>query len=248
MKKVIFIMLLVIPILLQSQQSEYSRDLYCFELQVEGLNNWDKGDYLVRSLEKMDLIIFGSFDIENQQVYALLKDKSQMPNIINYIDNAINGYKLISYKEEVMTDDLFLKIYELRNGVGEGDIVQREPVYIQLGPKNELSKELYDRAKTIWSQKYQKEQKINGKIDFADKGRINEYYRAIFEIDKQVDAQMLEEIHNALKESEKITDVNRCGDGCFEIYAYEEIYPKYVEDIILQYGVNISERSLIEKK
>ena len=85
-------------------------DLYCFELQVEGLNNWDKGDYLVRSLEKMDLIIFGSFDIENQQVYALLKDKSQMPNIINYIDNAINGYKLISYKEEVMTDDLFLKI------------------------------------------------------------------------------------------------------------------------------------------
>lgn len=248
MKKTIFIVLLVIPILLQSQQSEYSRDLYCFELQVEGLNNWDKGDYLVRSLEKMDLIIFGSFDIENQQVYALLKDKSQMPNIINYIDNAINGYKLISYKEEVMTDDLFLKIYELRNGVGEGDIVQREPVYIQLGPKNELSKELYDRAKMIWSQKYQKEQKINGEIDFADKGRINEYYRAIFELDKQVDAQMLEEIHNALKESEKITDVNRCGDGCFEIYAYEEIYPEYVEDIILQYGVNISERSLIEKK
>jgi len=247
MKKVIFIMLLVIPILLQSQQSEYSRDLYCFELQVEGLNNWDKGDYLVRSLEKMDLIIFGSFDIENQQVYALLKDKSQMPNIINYIDNAINGYKLISYKEEVMTDDLFLKIYELRNGVGEGDIVQREPVYIQLGPKNELSKELYDRAKTIWSQKYQKEQKINGKIDFADKGRINEYYRAIFEIDKQVDAQMLEEIHNALKESEKITDVNRCGDGCFEIYAYEELFPEDVNTVLSHYGVGINNNSLILK-
>ena len=100
----------------------------------------------------------------------------------------------------------------------------------------------------IWSQKYQKEQKIIGKIDFADKGRINEYYRARFELDKQVDTQMLEEIHNALKESEKITDVNRCGDGCFEIYAYEEIYPEYVEDIISQYGVNINERSLKEKK
>ncbi len=248
MKKLIFFLLLIMPVIAQSQQSEYNKDLYCYELQVDGLNDWGKGDYLVRSLEKMNLIIFGAFAIESQQVYILLKDKSQMSNISNYIDNALNGYKLIGYKEDALTDDLFLKIYELRNGVGEGDIGHKEPTYIQLGPNNELSIKLYDRAKMIWSQKYKNEQKINGKIDFANKGRLNEYYRAIFELDKQVEAQMLDEIHNALKESEKITDVNRCGDMCFEIYSYEEIYPEYVEDIILPYGVNISERSLTEEK
>jgi len=248
MKKVIFIMLLIMPMIVQSQQSENNRNLYCYELRVEGLNDWGRGDYLVRSLEKMDLVVFGSFSLDSQQVYLLLSDKNQMSNISTYIDNALNGYKLRQYEEVPLSEELFLKVYELRNGVEESEISKSKPEYIQLGPKTEISNTLYKEAIRIWEKQYEGEQREVGYEDFANRGMQNEYYIVKFEIDKPVDKQKINDIYIALKESDKITDVNVCGEGCYEIYSYEEIYPEYVEDIISQYGVNINERSLKEKK
>ncbi len=248
MKKVFTILILLLPLITNAQNTDFLNTLFCYEIKVDGVADRNKADYLVRSLEKQNLIIFGAYSVYRQKGYLLLSDKYQLSNITTFTNYALNDYKLIEYNEVPLTEDLFLEIYEMRNEVNSYDKSKKAPEYIQLGPNNELSVKLYDRAKMIWSQKYTNEQMINGKIDFANKGRLNEYYRAIFELDKQVDAQMLEEIHNALKESDKITDVNRCGDVCFEIYSYEEIYPEYVENIILQYGVNISERSLTEEK
>jgi len=248
MKRLIFIFVLIIPLISSGQQSNIMDKMSCYDLQVDGINSWERGDYLVRSLEKMNLIIFGSFSLESQRVYILLSDKNQLSNIVTYIENAINGYKLMDYREVPMTEDIFLEMYEQRRGVGKDEISQREPEYIPLGPKEEISKQLYEEAKRIWESRYRGNTIKRGEVDFSQRGMQQEYYKVVFEIDRQVDEQMLDEIHNALKESEKITDVNRCGEGCFEIYSYEEIVPEYVSEILSKYGVDINTRSLIGKK
>jgi hypothetical protein len=245
MKRLIFILTLIIPLIISGQQSNIMDKMSCYELQVAGINSWERGDYLVRSLEKMNLIIFGSFSLASQQVYILLSDKNQLSNIVTYVENAINGYKLLDYREIPMTEDIFLEIYEQRRGLVKDEISQSKPEYIQLGAKEVISKQLYEEAIRIWESRYSGNTIKRGAVDFSQRSMQQEYYKVVFEIDKQVDEQMLDEIHNALKESEKITDVNRCGEGCFEIYSYEEIVPEYVSEIISKYGVEINTRSLI---
>lgn len=248
MKRLIIILTLIIPLISSGQQSNIMSKMNCYELRVDGIDNFERGDYLIRSLEKMNLVVCGSFSLDSQQVYLLLSDKNQMSNISTYIDNALNGYKLRQYEEVPLSEELFLKVYELRNGVEESEISKSKPEYIQLGPKTEISNTLYKEAIRIWEKQYGGEHREVGYEDFANRGMQNEYYIVKFEIDKPVDKQKINDIYIALKESDKITDVNVCGEGCYEIYSYEEIYPEYVEDIISQYGVNISERSLKEKK
>ena len=50
--------------------------------------------------------------------------------------------------------DLYLEIYSMRNNIKSKDIENQMPKYIQLGPKNELSTQLYELAKQIWIERY----------------------------------------------------------------------------------------------
>jgi hypothetical protein len=77
-----------------------------------------------------------------------------MDNVANYINFTLIDYELLEYESALLSKDLFLEIYSLRNNISVNEINKKPPRYIQLGPKNELSKQLYNIATDIWLEKY----------------------------------------------------------------------------------------------
>lgn len=155
MKKLfIFISLVILSKISYSQDDFLISNWYAYKLYISGMDDYYKADYLARSLEKNDLVIFAAFSYENNYGYVILSTPSQMDNVANYINFTLIDYELLEYESALLSKDLFLEIYSLRNNISVNEIDKKPPRYIQLGPKNELSKQLYNIATDIWLEKY----------------------------------------------------------------------------------------------
>ncbi len=124
------------------------------KLYVNGLTNNDRADYIARALEKVNLVIFAAFSSEEGYGYVMYTNSQNIGNVIDYINQALTGYEVTKNDTMQLTKDLYLQIYYLRNNIKSQDIKNQMPQYIQLGPKNELSVQLYELAKQIWIEKY----------------------------------------------------------------------------------------------
>lgn len=81
-------------------------------------------------------------------------NSQNIENIIDYINQALTDYEVIKNETMQLIKDLYLEIYSMRNNIKSKDIENQMPKYIQLGPKNELSTQLYELAKQIWIERY----------------------------------------------------------------------------------------------
>jgi len=157
MRKLIYFCLLIgLTLNLKAQKNDLIPNMYSFKLLVDGINDSLKADYLARALEKQNLVLFASFSQISDYGYIIVSDKSQISNVASYINLTLNNYKLLEYEELPLTQNLFLEIYSLRSN-NANNICKNLPKYIQLGPKNELSWQLYDLAKSIWIEKCKQE-------------------------------------------------------------------------------------------
>jgi hypothetical protein len=83
--------------------------------------------------------------------------------------------------------------------------------------------------------------------EFAHTGRLGDYYKVVFDLNRLPDNDVIQAIHLSLKESDFITDVNYRDEGRFEIFAYEPMYPDQVNQLLEQYDVKISQASITQK-
>lgn len=84
-------------------------------------------------------------------------------------------------------------------------------------------------------------------IVFANQAQYENYFKAVFDLDRQPDDEVIKYIQNTLKESDFISDVNYKGNAHFEIFAYEPLYVERVNQLLQQFDVEISESSLKQK-
>ncbi len=155
MKKYIAIILVSISINFLYSQSNINLTAWnVSKLYVNGLTDNSRADYLARSLEKFDLAVFAAFSSEEGYGYVIYTNLQSIGNIIDYINQALTGYEVTKNDTMQLTKDLYLQIYSMRNNIKSHDIKNQMPQYIQLGPKNDLSVQLYELAKQIWIEKY----------------------------------------------------------------------------------------------
>ncbi len=178
MKKYIAIILLSISINFLYSQSNINLPTWnVSKLYVNGLTNNDRADYIARALEKVNLVIFAAFSSEEGYGYVMYINSQNIGNVIDYINQALTGYEVTKNDTMQLTKDLYLQIYYMRNNIKSQDIKNQMPQYIQLGPKNELSVQLYELAKQIWIEKYpevnEQSKKIEGLESLRKKGIEN---------------------------------------------------------------------------
>ncbi len=153
-KYFIFIVALMSFNFIYTQSTINLSDYKVSKLYINGLTDDNRSDYLARAVEKLNLATFAAFSSEESYGYVIYTGSQNIENIIDYINHALTGYEVTKNQEMTLTRELYLQIYSLRNNVKAEDIDKQMPKYIQLGPKNELSKQLYDMAKQIWIEMY----------------------------------------------------------------------------------------------
>jgi len=156
MKKIItFLVFIVLMSKIIAQNTDNLPNWSVYKIYVSGINDSVKADYLARGLEKENLVIFSAFSYTENFGYVILDKQMPIEVVNDYIDALSDkGYKFIKSEETSFTKDIFLEIYYMRNNIKKDDIAKSMPKYIQLGPKNELSKQLYYLASKIWEDKY----------------------------------------------------------------------------------------------
>jgi hypothetical protein len=153
-KYFIFIVALMSFNFIYTQSTINLSDYKVSKLYINGLTDDNRSDYLARAVEKLNLATFAAFSSEESYGYVIYTGSQNIENIIDYINHALTGYEVTKNEEMPLTRELYLQIYSLRNNVKAEDIDKQMPKYIQLGPKNELSRQLYDMAKQIWIEMY----------------------------------------------------------------------------------------------
>lgn len=153
-KYFIFILALMSLNFIYAQSTINLSDWKVSKLYINGLTDDNRSDYLARAIEKLNLATFAAFSSEESYGYVIYTSSQNLESIIDYINQALTGYEVTKNEEMPLTKELYLQIYSLRNNIKAEDIDKQMPKYIQLGPKNELSMQLYDLAKQIWIEKY----------------------------------------------------------------------------------------------
>lgn len=83
--------------------------------------------------------------------------------------------------------------------------------------------------------------------EFVKMTQYGNYYKVSFELNQLPADEILKHIYIALKESDFISDVNYLGGKRFEVYAYSQIRPIQINQLLQQFDVEISESSLKQK-
>lgn len=83
--------------------------------------------------------------------------------------------------------------------------------------------------------------------EFINQSFFENYYKVVFKLNKKMDAEIVQQIHLALKESRFITDVNSVGDMQFEIFSSEKMYPEQVNHVLSPWNVGVNEASIKQK-
>lgn len=157
MKKYIAIIMVSMSINFLYSQSNINLPAWnVSKLYINGITDNNRADYLARALEKIDLAIFAAFSSDDGYGYVIYPNSQNIVNIIDYINQALTGYEVTKNETMQLTKDLYLEIYSMRNNIKSQEIENQMPKYIQLGPKNELSTQLYGLAKQIWIERYSK--------------------------------------------------------------------------------------------
>lgn len=120
---------------------------------MEGADNFNKADNIERLMEKMKLSLFSYVDTITSTGYYIVDNFYKVHEIEKAINNQ-NGYKYIGNEEMQLTEDFFLEIYMKRGGFKSSEFSSQLPRKIQMGPFNELTNGLYNKAKEIWEKKY----------------------------------------------------------------------------------------------
>lgn len=156
MKRIISLLILTILMgKMIAQNTDNLPNWIVYKIYVTGIQDSMRADYLARGLEKNNLVIFSAFSYSENFGYVILDSQLSIELVNNYIDGLSDkGYKFVKYEETSFNKDKFLEIYYMRNNIKKEDISKSMPKYIQLGPKNELSNQLYDLATKIWEEKY----------------------------------------------------------------------------------------------
>ena len=155
MKKYIAIIMVSMSINFLYSQSNINLPAWnVSKLYINGITDNNRADYLARALEKIDLAIFAAFSSDDGYGYVIYPNSQNIVNIIDYINQALTGYEVTKNETMQLTKDLYLEIYSMRNNIKSKGIENQMPKYIQLGPKNELSTQLYELAKQIWTERY----------------------------------------------------------------------------------------------
>lgn len=154
MKKSFTILLVFFVNIMFSQQEVNLKNLILYELKIKGITNSYLSDYAARLLEKNNVAVFAAFDsIENG--YVIVEKDFYLHECKKYLENCDYGFKVTDTKKVELTENEFLKIYQLRGKRKHNE----KPEFIQLGPKNELSNSLYKIAKDAWIKLYPEEYK-----------------------------------------------------------------------------------------
>ena len=118
MKKVFTILILLLPLITNAQNTDFLNTLFCYEIKVDGVA--DRIKLIIQSdVEKQNLIIFEVIFSISPKVFAITDNINYQ--ILPLLQIILNDYKLIEYNEVPLTEDLFLEIYEMRNEVNSYD-------------------------------------------------------------------------------------------------------------------------------
>ncbi len=77
------------------------------------------------------------------------------------------------------------------------------------------------------------------KRDFRSRGFINNLHVTSFALDFDIDSDLLQEIMTSFKENDLIIDVDYDSKSRFKISSNELIYPQYIEDLLLEWEIEI---------
>ena len=126
-----------------------------YKITMEGANDFNKADNIGRTMEKMQLAIFSYVDTTTSTGYFIVDNFYKVHEIEKAINNQ-SGYKYIGFEEMQLSETLFLEIYMKRGGFGTAEFSNQPPKKIQMGPFNELTNSLFNKANEIWDKKYKK--------------------------------------------------------------------------------------------
>jgi len=124
-----------------------------YKITMEGANDFNKADNIGRTMEKMQLAIFSYVDPTTSTGYFIVDNFYKVHEIEKAINNQ-NGYKYFGFEEMQLTEHFFLEIYMKRGGFGTAEFSYQPPKKIQMGPFNELTNSLFNKANEIWDKKY----------------------------------------------------------------------------------------------
>jgi len=126
-----------------------------YKITMEGANDFNKADNIGRTMEKMQLAIFSYVDPTTSTGYFIVDNFYKVHEIEKMINNK-DGYSYTGSEEFQLTEDNFLEMYMKRGGYEPDEFSSQPPKKIIMGPFNELTNSLYNKANEIWDKKYKK--------------------------------------------------------------------------------------------
>lgn len=171
------LMMIILTIKAQDVFNLAAYKLYLF--QIEKVISEKEAEFINRSTEKTGLSVFTITDIKNSRVYVFLSDENYFNDLGKYLN--ANGFKVVDTDDIEPNNNLFLELYCMRGNIDESKIQNQLPNFIQIGPYNNLSNQLYKLAKDTWISKYP------------------EQYNSMFSVSKEINEEDIEKRKNLSK-------------------------------------------------
>ena len=138
---------------LKSQSTFFDLSAYkLFNYQINSALDTKTADYLTLTSEKTNLSVFSFVDGHSGKAYFFVEKNSDYKELGLLLKS--NGCQISDFEEIPPAEDIFLEIYMNRGGISTDEIPEHMPKFIQIGPDNELSNDLYNLAKKTWVKKY----------------------------------------------------------------------------------------------
>ena len=154
MRKLLFILFLLSSGFCYAQEPVFNFETNkLYKISLLGVDNYEKADDIARTMEKNLLSIFSYVDHIEGNGYFIVDNFHKIHEIEKMIKNK-EGYSFNGFEEMPLTEDNFIDIYMKRGGYEKAEFSQHPPKPIIMGPHNELSKKLYDKAASIWVKTY----------------------------------------------------------------------------------------------
>ncbi|PKP04370.1 MAG: hypothetical protein CVU11_04910 [Bacteroidetes bacterium HGW-Bacteroidetes-6] len=119
---------------------------HTWKIHISGVDSPSKADYLSRSLEKMNLVLFSAFSYLDGNGFVV-SSMLNIDNIISYTNNSGKGFYIDEFEIADLTDSLFLNIYLLRNNIMINNAFNQKLPYLRVGANSELSDLLFSIAR-----------------------------------------------------------------------------------------------------
>lgn len=154
MKKILILLVFISSTCFSQEMAFNFEKNKAYKIAIKGANDFNKADYISRTMEKMQLSIFSYVDTTTSIGYFIVDNFYKVHEIEKMINE--KGYTFNGSEEFQLTEDKFLEMYLKREGYEPAEFSSHPPKKIQMGPYNQLTMDLFNKANEIWGKKYKK--------------------------------------------------------------------------------------------